>query len=107
VVAARRLLASPKQLRNHDREIEANCCRFNLRAWTSETRIMENWPERGHRHSVQLDASAKRSCGAELRTTVTDLSLDGCCLVGRFLIGDRVVINIPRIGSLVAELRWV
>jgi Flp pilus assembly pilin Flp len=37
---------------------------------------------------------------------VTDLSLDGCCLSGRFKIGEVLQVKIPRIGAHSAEVRW-
>ena len=39
-------------------------------------------------------------------SNVTDLSLDGCCLTGRFKIGEVVRVKIPRIGVHSAEIRW-
>ena len=67
---------------------------------------MENFRERGLRHSVRLDASVVRGDGAEVAAIVTDLSLDGCCLIGPFRIGERVTVKIPKVGSLAAEIRW-
>lgn len=67
---------------------------------------METQRERGRRHSVRLEASATRSNGMQVAAIVTDLSLDGCCLIGPFRIGERVTVNIPRVGSLAAEIRW-
>ena len=67
---------------------------------------MENFRERGLRHSVRLDASVVRGDGKEVATIVTDLSLDGCCLIGAFSIGERLVVKIPKVGSLAAEVRW-
>jgi Flp pilus assembly pilin Flp len=67
---------------------------------------MENFRERGLRHSVRLDASVTRGDGAEMTAVVTDLSLDGCCLIGRFRIGEQVTVKIPKVGSLAAEVRW-
>ena len=67
---------------------------------------MENFRERGLRHSVRLDASVVRGDGTEVATIVTDLSLDGCCLIGAFGIGERLTVKIPKVGSLTAEVRW-
>ena len=67
---------------------------------------MEHLRERGRRHSVRLDASATRANGAEMPAIVTDLSLDGCCLIGTFRIGELVTLKIPKIGKLAAEIRW-
>ena len=62
--------------------------------------------ERGRRHSVRLEASATRSDGTQVPVIVTDLSLDGCCLIGPFRIGESVTVDIPKVGKLEAEIRW-
>ena len=68
--------------------------------------MMENFQERGLRHSVRLDASVTRSSGDEEPAVLTDLSLDGCCLIGQYQIGEQLTVKIPKVGSLVAEVRW-
>ena len=65
-----------------------------------------SWPERRQRHAVRLRASVTTSGGRSLVSEVTDLSLDGCCLTGRFKIGERLQLKIPRIGAHTAEVRW-
>lgn len=67
---------------------------------------MENFQQRGLRHSVRLDASVRRGNGADVAVVVTDLSLDGCCLIGQFQIGEQVTVKIPKVGSLTGEVRW-
>lgn len=62
--------------------------------------------ERGHRHRVRLDATVTREGGHAVQVIVTDLSIDGCCLIGMFRIGERVTVEIPRVGKLDAEIRW-
>jgi len=64
------------------------------------------WPERRQRHAVRLEASVTMSGGGLVASNVTDLSLDGCCLVGRFKIGELLQVKIPRIGLHSAEVRW-
>lgn len=63
------------------------------------------WPKRRQRHAVRLEASVETS-GGIVPSNVTDLSLDGCCLSGRFKIGEIVQVKIPRIGVHPAEVRW-
>ena len=41
-----------------------------------------------------------------MKSSVSDLSLDGCCLTGCFLVGERIEVTIPRIGRHSAEIRW-
>ena len=64
------------------------------------------WPERRQRHAVRLEASVTTSGGGMVASDVTDLSLDGCCLTGRFKIGEHLQVKIPRIGAHLAEVRW-
>ena len=65
-----------------------------------------NWPERRRRHAVRLEAAVTRSDGSIVTSNVSDLSLDGCCLSGSFIIGELIQVKIPRIGALSAEIRW-
>ena len=46
------------------------------------------------------------SGGGMVASDVTDLSLDGCCLTGRFKIGELLQVKIPRIGLHSGEVRW-
>lgn len=68
--------------------------------------MKENWPERRRRHVVRLEAEVVRGDGSRVTATVTDLSLDGCCLTGSFAIGERVVVTVPKIGPLKGQVRW-
>ena len=64
-------------------------------------------PTRRLRHAVRLDASVTRSGGFELKTIVTDLSLEGCCLLGYFQPSEIIEIAIRTIGRLQAQVQWV
>ena len=46
------------------------------------------------------------SGGGIVASDVTDLSLDGCCLTGRFPIGAILELKIPRVGVHSADVRW-
>ena len=46
------------------------------------------------------------SAGGTFASDVTDLSLDGCCLSGRFKIGEALQVKIARVGLHSAEVRW-
>jgi hypothetical protein len=66
-------------------------------------------PSRGQRrlrHTVAFDATIVRAGGGRAAAKVTNLSLEGCCLVGGFSIGERLTVDLPRIGPLAAEIRW-
>jgi Flp pilus assembly pilin Flp len=67
---------------------------------------MDNWQPRGPRHKVRLDGSATRSNGSEVAAIVTNLSLDGCGLIGPFHAGERLSVKISGIGRLAAQIRW-
>jgi Flp pilus assembly pilin Flp len=67
---------------------------------------MESGLQRELRHEVRLDASALRGGGAATKAIVANLSLNGCCLIGPFRPGERVIVKIPRIGSFTADIRW-
>lgn len=55
---------------------------------------------------MRLEAAVTRSNGSIVTTSVSDLSLDGCCLSGGFLIGEQIRVTIPRIGTHFAQIRW-
>ena len=46
------------------------------------------------------------SGGGSVASDVSDLSLDGCCLSGRFKIGEHLQVKIARVGVHSAEVRW-
>ena len=62
--------------------------------------------DRRLRHAVNLDATVTTSDGASQSTSVTDLSLEGCCVSGFYLIGDHVELKINPIGEFKAQVRW-
>ncbi|WP_309660691.1 PilZ domain-containing protein [Sphingomonas sp.] len=64
------------------------------------------WPERRPRHAVRLEAAVTRDGGEVVTSSVTDLSLEGCCLSGAFKIGEQIRLKIPRVGMLSAQIRW-
>ena len=53
-----------------------------------------------------LDARLTRADGSVTDSMVSDLSLEGCCLTGRFPIGERLTVLMPRIGVLTGQVRW-
>ena len=65
-----------------------------------------SWPDRRRRHAVRLEAAVTKSDGSIVTSSVSDLSLDGCCLTGDFRIGEQIEVKVPRIGKLSAQIRW-
>lgn len=63
-------------------------------------------PDRGRRYRVQLEADIVQPDGSRVATIVSDLSLEGCSVVGWFRIGDKVVLSIPRVGKVQGKVRW-
>jgi hypothetical protein len=66
----------------------------------------KNWPDRRQRHRVQLEAELLQGDGTISKTIVSDLSLEGCRLVGWFRIGDAVTLRLSRIGVVRGTVRW-
>lgn len=65
-----------------------------------------NWPERGRRHNVQLEAAVVQADGSTITTIVNDLSLQGCRVAGWYGIGDRLALDLPGIGRVEGRVRW-
>ena len=63
---------------------------------------------RGSRRDVEFGAFAERSDGQVAALTVSNLSYDGCQLRSeeQFRPGEIVKLNLPRLGQVVAEIRW-
>ncbi len=62
----------------------------------------------GPRRDVEFGAFAERVDGSEAVLTVSNLSYDGCQLRSEenFQIGERLKLNLPRRGQILAEIRW-
>lgn len=60
------------------------------------------------RRNVEFGAFAERPDGTESVLTLSNLSYDGCQLISaeNFRIGERVKLNLPQLGRIVAEIRW-
>lgn len=63
---------------------------------------------RGPRRDVEFGAFAERPDGTEAVVTISNLSYDGCQLMSgeNFRTGERVKLNLPQLGHIVAEIRW-
>nr|WP_314442751.1 PilZ domain-containing protein [uncultured Sphingomonas sp.] len=66
----------------------------------------EDWPERRHRHDVDLSGEVHYPDGHTKEILVSNLSLDGCRVSGWFRIGDVLEFTIPRIGRVRGQVRW-
>ena len=61
--------------------------------------------KRRPRYAVRLTATIRVS-GARLFASVSDLSIDGCCLGTELPIGKWVTVELQRLGELRAQVRW-
>ncbi|HEX6218775.1 MAG TPA: PilZ domain-containing protein [Sphingomicrobium sp.] len=66
------------------------------------------WTPRNDRRPVDLAAFVHRGEGEPLPAIVKDLTEQGCRLTAEetLRIGERVKIEIPRLGFLDAQIRW-
>lgn len=71
-------------------------------------RKLESLNRRAPRRVVEFGAFAERPDGSEAVLTVANLSYEGCQLNSgeNFLTGERVKLNLPRRGEILAEIRW-
>ena len=68
--------------------------------------MTSEWPQRRPRHAVRLTAQIMRNDESCLEADVTNLSLEGCGIAGWYVIGERLTLDIPRIGKLRGQVRW-
>jgi hypothetical protein len=66
----------------------------------------EDWTDRRLRHEVALDAEIYHPDGHRTTVRIDNLSLDGCCVQDWLRIGDRVDLDIPRVGRVSGQVRW-
>ena len=66
------------------------------------------WVGRKDRHRVALDAVVHHDDGREVAVKLADFSDDGCRIESdaHFRIGEHVVIDIPDLGMMKAQIRW-
>ena len=72
------------------------------------TQRLQGWIGRKDRFPVAIDAVVKRADGTSVSVRLTDFSDDGCRMEGEeiFHIGERVKIDVPRMGLVKAQVRW-
>ncbi|UUR07721.1 PilZ domain-containing protein [Sphingomonas glaciei] len=66
----------------------------------------EDWPERRHRHDVEIGAEVHYPDGHQRQVLISNLSLDGCRIHGWFRIGEVLELTIPKIGRVRGQVRW-
>ena len=69
---------------------------------------MHGWVGRQDRLPVEVDAVVHRDDGTKLPALVSNISNEGCRLNAHdiFRIGESLIIAIPRIGRVKAQVRW-
>ena len=69
---------------------------------------MHGWIGRKDRQAVAIDAVVHRDDGSTAPVKLSDFSDEGCRIEGEndFRIGERVAIDLPRMGQVKAQIRW-
>ncbi|HKP34184.1 MAG TPA: PilZ domain-containing protein [Sphingomicrobium sp.] len=69
---------------------------------------MHGWVGRKDRQSVAIDAVVHWNDGSTAPVKLTDFSDEGCRIEAEhdFRIGERMQIDIPRMGQVKAQVRW-
>ena len=67
---------------------------------------MQGWIGRKDRFPVAIEAVVHRADGATVSVRLTDFSEEGCRMEGDdFHIGERLRIDVPRLGMMTAQVR--
>jgi hypothetical protein len=66
----------------------------------------DDWNDRRFRHDVEIAADVHYPGGHSNKSVISNLSLEGCCLIGWFRIGDSLELTIPGIGRTRGRVRW-
>ena len=61
---------------------------------------------RPERHTKKLLGYVRRSGHEVEAATFENVSENGCCIVGEFAIGEHLVVTVPTIGTVGAQVRW-
>jgi hypothetical protein len=69
---------------------------------------MHGWVGRKDRQSVAIDAVVHWNDGSTAPVKLTDFSDEGCRIEADhdFRIGERLKVDIPRMGRVKAQVRW-
>ena len=68
---------------------------------------MHGWIGRKDRFPVAIEAVVHRVDGSNATVRLTDFSEEGCRMEGEdFHIGEKVRIDVPRLGMMEAQVRW-
>jgi len=69
---------------------------------------MHGWVGRKDRHPVAIDAVVSWDDGRKESVTLSNVSADGCRIESDldFRIGERLEIDVPRMGPMKAQVRW-
>jgi hypothetical protein len=68
---------------------------------------VQGWIGRKDRFPVAIDAVVHRADGSTATVRLTDFSEEGCRMEGDdFHIGEKVRIDVPRLGLMEAQVRW-
>jgi hypothetical protein len=66
----------------------------------------EDLRDRPQRREKRLSGFVRRSgCGIEA-AMFDNVSASGCCILGDYKIGEYLVVTIPTLGTVGAQVRW-
>ena len=70
---------------------------------------VRSFPERESRSTRRVEAFVHRQDGREVRTMLTNISNRGCQMKPQELlrVDELVRIDVPRVGSVAATIRWM
>jgi hypothetical protein len=69
---------------------------------------MHGWVGRKDRQPVEIDAVVHWDDGRKEAVTLSNFSEEGCRIESsvHFRIGERLAIDVPRLGQMKAQVRW-
>ena len=69
---------------------------------------IDGWVKRNDRRRVDMASTVCRDDGSTVDVRISDISHDGCQIEAgtAFAIGETVILDLPRLGEVKAQIRW-
>jgi hypothetical protein len=74
--------------------------------WGSADVSLEDVKDREQRRDRKVKGFARRSGGGVEPAIFDNVSDKGCCIRGDFRIGEWLVVTVPTLGTVQAQVRW-